>query len=411
MPTRSRLLTPLTPMSDHMTLQITRIQWSLLLALSLTSACDRESSNSDAVAVSTTAQARTQSEEQHPEGIVTLDTVALRLGGITVSTAEAYAVTGLAVTGVITYDANRVSHIGARTHGRVVALPATLGAHVRQGQVLALLESPEVGEIRTQENEAKALIKIAQENYAREKRLADEGISSRKELLQAEAELRRMEASLSSAEERLRVLGAGHGRGGEFAVIAPFSGVVVARDASLGEMAGPEANLFTVADLSRVWIEFDVFERDIAKIHREQTVSVTVPAFPRKTFPGRVVYVSEIVDTTRRTVRARVDLPNTTAALKPGMFAKGRIETETGGTVLAMVPQDAVQEVEKRRVVFVPGTRLGEFRAIPVDIGDILDNNMVVIRHGLSPNSRVVTTGAFTLRAELQKEELAEGEH
>ncbi|MDQ3670349.1 MAG: efflux RND transporter periplasmic adaptor subunit, partial [Actinomycetota bacterium] len=151
--------------------------------------------------------------EDHGGEEVVLDTAAVRLGGIEIGTAESVTTSGLAVTGTITYDANRVSHIGSRTEGRIVTMRADLGARVRRGQVLALLESAEVGQIRAEERQAEELVLIARENYAREQRLADQGISSRKELLDAEADLRRNEAALRSAEEQLRVLGAGHGTG------------------------------------------------------------------------------------------------------------------------------------------------------------------------------------------------------
>ncbi|WP_284352601.1 efflux RND transporter periplasmic adaptor subunit [Roseisolibacter agri] len=318
---------------------------------------------------------------------------------------------GLSVTGTITYDANRVSHVGARTPGRIVTLSADIGQRVRAGQTLALLESPEVGQLRADAGEADVLERIARENYARERRLEEQGISSRKELLAAEAELRRAEAARQSARERLRVLGASGGRGSQFAATAPFAGVVVARAANRGEMATPEDQLFTVADLSHVWIELDVFERDLPRVRTGQPVTVNAAAFPGRTFPGRIVYLGAVVDTARRTVRARVEIPNADGALRPGMFATARVQTGGGGPPLLVVPQEAVQEVEGRRAVFVPGDRPGQFRVVPVDVGETLDGGRVVIRTGLTPASRVVTAGAFLLRSELAKREIGEAGH
>jgi cobalt-zinc-cadmium efflux system membrane fusion protein len=343
--------------------------------------------------------------------LVMLDTTAVRLGGIQVGTAEAITTSGLPVTGTITYDANRVSHIGARTEGRVVGLRADLGTRVRRGQVLVELESAEVGQIRAEEHEAEALLEIARENYAREQRLEQQGISSRKELLEAQADLRRAEAALKSARDRLSVIGAGHGDGGHFDIVAPFGGVVVARDVSLGESAGSADTLLTLADLSRVWIELDVFERDLARVREGQRVAVTVTAYPGRTFPGEIVYVGDILDPAKRTVRARVEIPNADGALKPGMFATASIQVGGGGTPLAVVPQDAVQELEGRKVVFVPGDRPGEFRPVTVEVGETVDGDRVVIRSGLTPGSRVVIAGAFALRSELAKGEIGEHGH
>ncbi|MCL4866601.1 MAG: efflux RND transporter periplasmic adaptor subunit, partial [Gemmatimonadales bacterium] len=304
-------------------------------------------------------------------------------------------------------------HVGSRADGRLVAVQADLGTRVQRGQALALLESVEVGKIRAEEREAEALLQIAQENHAREQRLAEQGISSRKELLEAEAQLRRAEAALHSAEDRLEVLGASHdhGAGGEFSLVAPFAGVVVARDASLGEMATPADTLFTVADLSEVWIELDIFERDLARVRRGQSVAVMVTAYPSDTFPGRIVYVGDLLDPAKRTVRARVEIPNAGGTLKPGMFATASIQVGGGGPPLAVVPQDAVQTVEGRRVVFVPGDAPGEFRVVPVELGQTIDGDRIVILSGIAPGDRVVTAGAFALRSELSKGEIGEGGH
>ena len=355
-------------------------------------------------------------EAEHAEGkdsadVVVLDSAAVRLGGIQVGEAGSVTTTNLTVTGTITYDANRVSHIGARTDGRVVEVRADLGMRVRRGQALLHLESPQVGQIRAEEREAEALVRIARENFAREQRLEQQGISSRKELLEAEAELRRAEASLQSAEAQLQVLGAGHGTGGHFDIASPFAGVVVARDVSLGEMATPGDTLFTLADLSEVWIELDVFERDLARVRVGQEVVVTTTAYASRTFPGRIVYIGDILDPSKRTVRARVEIPNADGALKPGMFATANIQVGAGGPALVVVPQDAVQEVEQKQVVFVPGDRMGEFRAVPVEVGETLDGGRVVIRSGLQSGARIVVAGAFALRSELAKGEIGEHGH
>lgn len=384
-------------------------QWLLVapaMALTVLAAC-----GGDAKPAKDTAAAE---EVQHAEGevqVVKLDTAQIRLAGVQVGDAESVASSALSVTGTITYDANRVSHIGSRTEGRVIALRVDLGRRVSRGQVLVELESPDVGELRADQEEAEALLKIASENFAREQRLEQQGISSRKELLQAEAELRRAEASLRSARARLDLLGATHGTGGHFDLLAPFGGVIVGRNVSLGEMATPADTLLTVADLSRVWIELDVFERDLARVRLGQPVAVSVTASPGRIFPGRIVYLGDILDPAKRTVRARVEIPNIGGALKPGMFAKAAIDVGAGGPVFAAVPAAAIQEVEGKKVVFVPGDSAGHFRPVAVEVGEQLEGGRVTILAGLEPAARVVIAGAFTLRAELAKREIGERGH
>lgn len=334
---------------------------------------------------------------------VHLDSAALALSGVVVAVPESVRAGGLAVTGNITYDQNRVSHIGPKTQGRVVELTVEVGSRVDRGQVLAHLESPEVGATRAELHEAEALLEIAEENYEREGRLEAQGISSRRELLDAEAELRRVQARLASAQERLRVLGADlHDEGGHFDVASPFDGVVVERHAGRGEVVGPTDQLFTVADLSRLWIELDIYERNLSRVERDQPVAVTTTAWPDRVFPGRIVYIADIVDSQRRTVRARVELENTDGALKPGMFATARIELSAGAAVIA-VPRDAVQTVEERQIVWVPGVEVGEFVVRPVTLGAELPDGLVEIVSGLAAGEPVVVEGAFTLKSELAK--------
>jgi len=345
--------------------------------------------------------------------VVVLDTASIRLGGIRVAIVDSITTSGLEVTGSITFDANRVSHVGSRTEARVLSVRADLGARVGGDAVLAMLESADVGQLRAEERQGEELVAIAKENFAREQRLESQGISSRKELLLAEAELRRSEAALRSTEERLAVLGAAHdhGAGAAYSLVAPFAGTVVARNVSLGEVVGPTDVLFTVADLSMVWIELDIFERDFARVRAGQSVVVTVSAYPGRRFIGRLAYVGEVLDETKRTVRARVEIPNANASLKPGMFATASIQVGGGGPAMPVVPQAAVQEVEGRQVVFVPGVAPGEFRPVPVEVGETVDGGRVIIRSGLRTGSRVVVAGAFALRSELAKGEIGEHGH
>lgn len=362
---------------------------------------------------SAAAVATTAADSAGESDVVVLDTTSIRLGGIRVATVDSVTTSGLQVTGSIAYDANRVSHVGSRTDSRVLTVRADLGSRVASGAALAILESADVGQLRAEERQGEELVAIARENFAREQRLEAQGISSRKELLLAEAELRRSEAALRSTEERLAVLGAAHdhGAGAAYSLVAPIAGTVVGRNASLGEVVGPSDVLFTVADLSVVWIELDIFERDLSRVRAGQSVVVTVTAYPGRRFPGRLAYVGEILDPTKRTVRARVEVPNANASLKPGMFATASIQVGGGGPAMAVVPQAAVQEVGGRKVVFVPGDAPGEFRPVPVVVGETVDGDRVTILSGLRPGSHFVVTGAFALRSELAKGEIGEHGH
>ena len=373
--------------------------WTLLGALTLVLAGCGDSSEAAA------GEAEEHGEEEAAHGgmeVVELDSAALAMAGIRLGEAETVQSAVLPATGTITYDQNRVSHIGPRTEGRILSLRADLGERVRPGQVIAVLESPEVGATRADLHEAQAMLGIARENYDREKRLEAQGISSRRELLDAERELRQAEAALLRAGERLSALGAGHGDGSEFGITAPFDGIVVEKHATRGEVVGPSDQLFTVADLSRLWIELDIYERDLRRVSVDQPVTVTTTAYPDRRFDGRIVYIGDILDPARRTVRARVEVNNPAGVLKPGMFARANISV-AGGSTVVVVPRGAVQDIEGRQVVWVPGDEPGHFTVRPVEVGQTLEGGRVEILSGLEPGERTVTEGAFTLKAQLSK--------
>ena len=160
----------------------------------------------------------------------------------------------------------------------------------------------------------------------------------------------------------------------------------------------------SIADLTTLWIELDIFERDMSSVAEDQSVEVTTAAWLGRSFPARIVYVADILDARSRTVRARVEVDNSDGALKPGMFATALIHTAEGETAVA-VPRDAVQNVEGEDVVWIPGDEAGAFLASPVLLGEELPGGMVAIVAGLLAGDPVVVAGAFTLKAELAKGE------
>ncbi|MHB1193955.1 MAG: efflux RND transporter periplasmic adaptor subunit [Longimicrobiales bacterium] len=355
-------------------------------------------------------------EEEHEEehaGMATLDSAGMELGGV--RTGEPVRVSGrtLRVTGTIGYDPLRVAHVGPKIAGRIVQLDARVGSRVGQGTILVHLESAEVGSLRAELLEAEALLVIARERYDREVRLEGMGISSHQEVREAEAELRGVEARRSSAQVRLRVMGAEHHPGGDaghFDLVSPLAGTVVEMHTSPGEVVGAESQVLTVADLGRLWVLLDVYERDLAAVREGQGVEVTTAAYPDRSFPGRIAYVGEILDPVRRTVEARVEVQNGEGFLMPGMFATADVQVGGGEGALA-VPRDAVQLLEGDTVVWVPTGEPGSFRTQPVRLGGELGGGLVEILGGLEPGARLVVAGAFTLKAELLKGQFADHVH
>ena len=352
-------------------------------------------------------------EREGTDSVVTLDSTSLGLIDIQLARVGASGASGLVANGTITFDANHVSVVAPRAEGRVTDVRTDLGARVGAGSVLAVVESREVGQTRGDLEKARASLEVAQNNYEREKRLYEQSISSQKEMLEAQGAYKTALAEYNSAISQISGLGAQAGQGGSYSLTSPLAGTVVERNAMRGQIVGPSSNLFTVADLRRVWITVDVYEGDVARVRQGAPAIVSPRALPGETFPGRVTYAGGVVDTLSRTLKVRVEVENAGLRLRPGMFAQVRIETPAGargGGEPIVVPELAAQDLNGKTVVFVPGGAPGRFVARPVVVGPRVGGGFVTIAQGLRPGDTVVAKGAFQLRAELLKASFGEDE-
>jgi len=357
------------------------------------------------------------------EEVVTLNAAQVKSAGIVTALVESRRELGLLqATAQIEPAADRQARVGARVPGRVVSLGAHVGDRVARGAVLAVVDSPEVGRAKADYVSAIALERVADGTMAREKTLFEKRISAEKDWRDAEAAAVRARAEREAAENRLHALGvadddlAAVRREGHYTstvgITSPLAGIVTDASATIGQSVDASAPLFTVMDLREVWIAVDVFERDIEKVERGQTVRVTVSAFPERKFAGIVQGVAATLDAKTRTVKVRVTLPNPEAVLKPGMFATVVIMGSTSGSektseAAILVPTNALQREGDRSIVFVVKGP-GQFAAREVKAGHEADG-LVHIEQGLRPGETVVTAGSFVLKSELAKSEMGEG--
>ncbi len=402
-------------MSDSQHPSTGRILLSRVLAMlavlalgALSQACGGKAGEPTAEAPKSAGAETEEASKVGPGSVVILDAEALRLAGIELAAAVAPGASGLVANGTVAYDANRVSIVAPRAEGRVTAVRADLGQAVRPGDVLAILESSDVGETRGQVARSSAGLEVAKQAYERERSLYEQHVSSQKEMLEAKAVYLSAQADYEAATARARALGASVGAGAAFPLASPLAGTVVERHATPGQIAGPETPLFTIADLRDLWIEVDVYEADADRVRNGASAAVTTRAIPGETFMGRVTYAGGIVDAASRTVKVRVEVDNRQGRLRPGMYAEARIEAPSGGASakdaeLVAVPEIAVQDLAGQTVVFVPGEPAGHFIARAVSVGSRLEGGLVIVTKGIRTGERIVVQGAFQLKSELLK--------
>ena len=381
-----------------------------LAALALLAGCGR--GENEPVAADTEASAAAVER-------VTIAAEAIATTGVEVTPAAVHAIgSELRVTAVIRPNENRLAHVSPPIPGRAIEVKAVLGSVVRAGQPLALLDSLELGEKKSAFLQSRTNLEVARRNADREARLFRQRISSEKEYLEAKGEFERSDAAFKAAREVLHLVGLTDADlqhvtwGGSdhplshFPIIAPFGGTVIEQHITLGELVTPADKPYAIADLGTLWILLDIYEKDIARVTAGTPAQVQVDAYPTEHFPGRITYVSNVLDEQTRTAQARVELGNADGRLRPGMFATAEIQRPTAEQrAVVVVPENAVQRVHERSVVFVeeaPGTYL----ARTVTLGARMVGQ-VEITAGVTAGEPVVTAGGFTLKSVLLQDELA----
>jgi cobalt-zinc-cadmium efflux system membrane fusion protein len=347
------------------------------------------------------APAATDTPAAATKDLVTLDSSQLSAAGVTVGAVSALPADTIYLTGTITFDAARVSHVGPRTPGRVRQVPVEIGSHVAAGDTLAVLDSPELGEAQSRWVRARFARELARRSLDRADRLFREGIVSERRRLEIEGEMRDRNAEFTSSLQALSALGAEPDSAGSglFVLRAPLAGEVVEKHVNVGEIVGPGNSLFEVGELNQVWLMLDLYETDLSKVRVGSAARVVVDAYPDRRFEARVGLVSSVVDTVSRTIKVRVMILNPAHLLKPGMFARAGLALETPQRTVGM-PHAAAQSIDGRDVAFVPDGR-GRFRIRPVVLGPPRAGGWVEVRQGLAVGDSIVVRGSFALKSHL----------
>ncbi|MGD2063433.1 MAG: efflux RND transporter periplasmic adaptor subunit [Nitrospirota bacterium] len=358
--------------------------------------------------------------DEHQEGVVELSPAQIEAAGLEVEMVGRHSLARtLAATGQVGLDRYREVHLSPRVEGKVVRLVKLLGDRVQAGEPVIYLDSLPLGEAVATYLELQAERGLATAEMARVEALRAEGIAAEKRQIEARAALARVEARLDTAEEQLHLYGMSQAQIDElaphhehshsvFALTSPIDGEVIALNATLGEQVGPESATAQIADLSSVWVEAAVYERDLGSLTMGAEAWVSVAAYPDERFRGRLDFLSRTVDEETRTAQARIVVANQGHRLLPGMFANVEIQVGRGERVVA-VPRAAIQRDGQATICFVeeePGHY--ERRAV---VTGVMDPAYVEIRSGVAEGEPVVTRGAFILKSEVGKEGLGGGHH
>ena len=340
------------------------------------------------------------------EGKLTLSAEQIKAAGVTLESAAPRDLgTVVSFPGEIRFDEDRTAHVVPRVPGVVETVQANLGESVKKGQVLAVIASQQISDLRSEQQAAQRRVELARVTFSREKQLWQDKISAEQDYLQARQALQEAEISLANAKQKVSAIGASVNSvgGNRYELRAPFDAVVVEKHLTVGEVVSEATNAFILSDLNQVWATFAVPPTDLAKVTTGRAVKVSSPDMNVEV-EGKVGYVGSLLGEQNRAATVRVTLTNPNGAWRPGLFVNIAVTSQTDRVAVA-VPEHAVQTVEDKPSVFV---RTAEgFDTRPVKLGR-RDSGYVEITDGIEAGAHVATNGSFTLKSELGK---ASAEH
>jgi len=342
--------------------------------------------------------------------------------GIVVTAAASTPMTQhLQVTGTVQPIDSSIAHVRPPARGRLLEVLVRVGDRVTAGRVLAQLDNIEAGEISAQYNSARAelqklKIQLAaqQRQVERNRRLAEIGAAPQKDYELSLAEQQGMEEGIRAQESTIAGLSARLRRFGiseegnapsTTAIRAPFAGVIIHMAAAPGDVVESGAELFSLANLSTVYVQAQVYEKDLGQVRLGQPAFITLDSYPGEHFTGSVASIGDLIDTQTRTAAVRCQVANPSGRLKLDMLATVQFPTLTKRATLS-VPSDAVQTVEGKSVVFIRISP-SRFSIRQIETGITSEGRTQIVR-GVRDGEPVVSKGAFAVKSVLLGKELGE---
>lgn len=315
----------------------------------------------------------------------------------------------LSLPGEVIADPDKLATVASPVSGRIERLSFREGSKVKKGDALATLRVPDIAKAKADHAASQAKALAARGNSDRLNELAGKGLASQQEVLSAQADADALQAQSRAADELLRAIGAGsEAINSVLTLRAPISGVVIARNAIVGQPVSADQTLATIADLKEAWFLGRVFEKDLERLKTGTRSEVRLNAYPERRFEGTVEYIGRQIDPVARTLTARIRIQNDTDLLSVGLFGTAFVETasQNAGTPVLVVPQTAVVSIGEKPAVFVREAD-GDFLLHEVVLGARALGKAQVVS-GLREGESVVVDGAFTLKSLVLKSTFGE---
>jgi membrane fusion protein, heavy metal efflux system len=386
--------------------------WTLL-ALSLGGACNRTPGRDRDDAVDVPPKAQQAPSTQQPSTVVKVSAQVVREARISTVRAEERKLSAtLDLTGQVVPDPDAIALLSARVSGRVVKVLVREGDHVNAGQVVVIVSSPELARLRSDYAAQTAKASAARQNAQRLRALVSERLGAEQDAVSAAAEATTAEAARDGTARTIRGMGASLAGGEDpslFQIASPIAGQLVQRSAAPGQVVAPDATLATVADLSRIWFQAQLFEKDLARVREGAEAEVRLNGYPEVVFPAKVARIASQVDPQMRALTVRLALQDEGNRVRLGLYGTARIAVSgEEDEPHVVVPASAVTEIEQRKVLFVRRPD-GDFEMRPVKTGKEASGGVALL-FGVRPGEEVVVSGVHNLKSIALKSTLGEEE-
>ena len=373
----------------------------LSMGRSKQSAQDDDAPGTKAVA---TRSAKSASHDSHE---VVVDDAQAKAAGITVeSVAPARITSVVQFPGEVQLNDDRTVHVVPRVAGVAETVAVMTGQAVRKGQLLVIFSSQQISEQRSVLQSAERHLEHVQMVYQREKRLWEQRVSAEQDYLEAQHAVEEAEIRRDNAVQKLRALGVSLSAKAlnRFELFAPYDGVIVERNLSIGEAVKEDTPIFTIADLSTVWVEVYIPAKDLPLVRVGDKVKVRATAFDAET-TGTVAFIGALVGEQTRMAKARIVVANGKGLWRPGLFVN--VEVKAGDALVPVtVRQDALQSLGTQQVIFVRDGK--RFVPHPVSTGRT-DGKVIEITSELAVGTRYAAVNSYIIKSELAKQATEDG--
>lgn len=320
----------------------------------------------------------------------------------------------ITLPGKVSYDLENLANVGSRVTGRITEVYVKEGDQVRQGSKLATISSVELSNAQSNYLKSKVRLEALRIQAQRANELFEKKIISSREFEIANMEYKTVKTEMETSYSTLEIFGltkaeiqaleSGSQKQQILTIRSPINGTVTDRKAVNGQSVNIEENLFVVADLRRLWILLDVYEKDLYSVKIGAEATVTTLGDKPETVKAHVAHVSEVIDQIKHTAEIRLEVDNAESKLKPGQTISAKVQGLISGSKsrkIMVVPSEAVHKIEGKTIVFAANLD-GTFEALEVITGEAIDDD-IEIKSGIPIEKNIVSEGSFVLKSEFLK--------